>query len=650
MPENNKILEVTYGKFSCRLEGFEDSVETMKAVVAYFHELGGHENFMDMQPQAPDMETLARLAQTQADGLVEVEETADGISLRVTSSEQNEDAVSNEAAEVDASVEDLSEEDHDDTEEADQEDALEAEDDYSDFAEDEATQITDEDAAEVADTADSFAAFAAATADDDADAIVVAEEEDNSFAGSSEATEEVEDGTVSETSTAPVSEASIADKLQRIRAVVGRSAPDADDEDYSEDLSEPAPVKEPRAANPLAQRLAELAKRNAELMDADEQEESAEVETAQIDDVDDAHDDFEDVMQDEDPVEDTWEAADEDDADIEDVAQVEDDDDQTDDDDSLIAAEDDAEPDYAEDTAEDAGESEDDLMDETEDDDAPISRTTSATRPLLLTTRQSDSKDDSDDDEDNDSFDLKAELAEIEREIAARPGNEVARHGLPRSVEDAMSRILNETNEQLDAPEGRRHRDAFTQLKAAVAATEASRQLGDVTKSRDMGAVFRDDLGALNAEGKAKGEGLPPLKLVTPIDDDEDEDSRPVSMPLDVASERLREIASKVASRDVSEDQSFAAFAQAHGTEDLADMLEAAAAYIAYVEGESDFSRPQVMKVVQSASSDEISREDGLRSFGRLLRQSRIVKLNNGRFQVAENTRFRPNDPRAAQG
>jgi hypothetical protein len=119
---------------------------------------------------------------------------------------------------------------------------------------------------------------------------------------------------------------------------------------------------------------------------------------------------------------------------------------------------------------------------------------------------------------------------------------------------------------------------------------------------------------------------------------------------MEAASERLRKIATLKEADAKPETNDFADFAAAHGASDLTDQLEAAGAFICFVEGEEDFSRPQVMKLVQSATENEISREDGLRSFGRLLRQARLVKLANGRFQVAENTQYRPDGYKAAQG
>ena len=286
-------------------------------------------------------------------------------------------------------------------------------------------------------------------------------------------------------------------------------------------------------------------------------------------------------------------------------------------------------------------------------------------QPLLLTSDDKAADDDEGDDDDDDEFDLEREVAKVEAEIAARKGNEFARRGLPRHVEDAMSRIMSQTDQHLNQPENRRHRDAFAQLKAAVAATEAARQLGDNgTDKRHPDDVYKDDLGAHEAKDKGEGKSAPPLKLVKsqevkPASDVQEqtpetpatESPAPASSDQpEPASARLRQIATQKEAVQTGDNVGFADFVASHGATDLADQMEAAGAYICFVQGETDFSRPQVMKVVQSASDTEISREDGLRSFGRLLRQARLVKLANGRFQVADNTQYRPDGHHAAQG
>ena len=79
------------------------------------------------------------------------------------------------------------------------------------------------------------------------------------------------------------------------------------------------------------------------------------------------------------------------------------------------------------------------------------------------------------------------------------------------------------------------------------------------------------------------------------------------------------------------------------GANELSDLLEAAAAYAAFVEGEPHFSRPQLMRrVAQSTLVNEFSREAGLRTFGQLLRQGRLQKLKRGQFTVSPESRFNP--------
>ena len=97
-----------------------------------------------------------------------------------------------------------------------------------------------------------------------------------------------------------------------------------------------------------------------------------------------------------------------------------------------------------------------------------------------------------------------------------------------------------------------------------------------------------------------------------------------------------------------SEDTGFAAFASEMGATSLPDLLDAAAAYMSFVEGQEDFSRPQLMTRVRQASEGSgFTREDGLRSFGQLLRSGKIEKMKGGRFAASEDIGFKP-DARAA--
>jgi len=94
-------------------------------------------------------------------------------------------------------------------------------------------------------------------------------------------------------------------------------------------------------------------------------------------------------------------------------------------------------------------------------------------------------------------------------------------------------------------------------------------------------------------------------------------------------------------------DGSFTDFAEEMGAKGLPELLEAAAAYMSDVEGRSQFSRPMLMGKLKEVEGREFSREDGLRSFGQLLRQGRLQKLKGGRFCVTDSTDFRAEERNA---
>ena len=97
---------------------------------------------------------------------------------------------------------------------------------------------------------------------------------------------------------------------------------------------------------------------------------------------------------------------------------------------------------------------------------------------------------------------------------------------------------------------------------------------------------------------------------------------------------RPRRVAAVADPVETPDGESFADYAACEmGATKLPELLEAAAAYMSFVEGRKQFSRPQLMtKVRQVSAEDGFSREDGLRSFGQLLRSGKIEKIKGGRF------------------
>jgi hypothetical protein len=82
-------------------------------------------------------------------------------------------------------------------------------------------------------------------------------------------------------------------------------------------------------------------------------------------------------------------------------------------------------------------------------------------------------------------------------------------------------------------------------------------------------------------------------------------------------------------------------FAERVGVKSMAEMLEAAAAFTTCIEKRAMFTRPQLMRrLMASAGGKPVSREDGLRSFGTLLRTGRIEKVSRGHYALADSSPY----------
>lgn len=642
----NKILTVSYGTFSCSLEGFDDPFHTMKIIAEYFRDLAADDRYFGAGSLQPDSAVMARIVQQDVSRRVEVSEHEGRIMLKAHEDELPRAAIA--TAEASAAAPDGVEESPTPAAEVSPEEAKGAQAELEETetvietsgadASEKLVELTDtgltlEEAAvaevssaETTDSQESIDAFFAKTAT--ADAVDDAFEDDATLSGFPA---ELDDASkVPATSaTAPVE--SISEKLQRIRAVGKRK--DA--------AAETGSTEQQASGEDTSSKGSDVIENTADQAARKEIEDAAE------------------------SIEQAFEADDAFSADVKaDLNQEEDDLDVI-----LSRIEsrhmDDDEENWLDDTSKDAVE-EPAIKDDTSEklrnaDDVAAKDKRKSGKARVIKVNRAD-------------FEAAIEQGELEELPEVSEVSEVsedaldkmaqtaalkaaARDSLPDiddTAEEGVSRLMAEAEHQMEEPEGQTRRSAFEHLRAAVAARFADRSMEqDAKTEKDDAEAYRSDLAEAvkprrpessdtRTARPAEAPHTAPLTLVAEqrVDD--------LDATAAIAPRRVETAKDDGDDRDVSydPDTGFKNFAEDVGANELPELLEAAAAYISFVEGQEQFSRPQLMSRVRQVQAGSFSREDGLRSFGMLLRTGKIEKIRGGRFIASKDIRFKP-DARA---
>ncbi|GHC62194.1 hypothetical protein [Neogemmobacter tilapiae] len=244
--------------------------------------------------------------------------------------------------------------------------------------------------------------------------------------------------------------------------------------------------------------------------------------------------------------------------------------------------------------------------------------------------------------------------------------------GMRRLLDDGqddaeIGRLIAQTNSEMDVPEQRARWSAIAHLKAAVATTQADRELGEdpLGLDQDPADAYRQEFSQIVGEDQEDEADRPPVLVLvseqridrpapaaTPVD----EPLRPrrVAVAGGNAAPAPGPVLEPVLLNSMVEDEDeeefadggeffdpadFTEFAQRLGAEELDEVIQAAGVYAAMIECRPHFSPANLLRQIASAPGlPGFAKEDGMQAFADLVKAGKIERVRQGQYVVTDDS------------